>query len=322
MLTTSVRPVAEEFQLKETLARRHAVGRDSIILFNETGLFLSELFKSVSTAHSRIIAAAPAIADVALAADRAGTEFAECEPGELFAPDIDALKRKIRATSDIIYLANPNRLTGASYANSQLKTLASLVPEGLLIVDEYYHEFSQLTALPLLNKYQNLVVLRVFENWTKTGFSDCGYAIINEQLPEKLEFNSNLYRLERATAKKCLEIVDDKKSCETKVELIQKQALRVAKALSEIGFICQLAPADFILLELSNAGGTQNYLNGHNIRVERLGQGELSQNYWRCQISGNDQDNQIIEVFSRMPAKPLKTQTGVLRKPGVPVGSD
>ncbi len=313
MLSTSVRPSAEEFQLKEAIARRHAVARELIILFQESGLFLAELFKSFRSPHLRIITAAPAIADIPLAADRADAEFIDCESSEPFTSNIDSLKSNIKSSTDTIYLANPNRLTGASYANSQLKTLCSLVPDGMLIVDEYYHDFSRLSALPLLSKFHNLIVLRVFEDWNNIGLSDCGYAIINEQLLEKIESNSNSYRLERAAAKKCLEIIENRKFCDDQIELIQKQALHVAKALTGYGVNCQLVPANFILLEFTNAGEIQKYLNSYGLRVERLGQDGPLRNYLRCQISGSDQDNQIIEAFSRMPAELLNTQARPFR---------
>ena len=321
MLPASVRTSAEEFQLREALAQRHGIGRDSIILFQETGLFLAELFKSFNSPQLRVIAAAPVIADIALAADHANAELVNCVSSEPFAGDIDSLRNNIKSITDIIYLANPNRLTGASYSNSQLKTMASLVQQGMLIVDEYYHDFFRLSALPLVSKYQNLIVLRVFEDWTRAAHSDCGYAVINEKLLEKIEFNSNSYRLERGSAKKCLEIIDNKKSCDTRIGLIQKRALQVAKELCGCGIKSQLAPADYILLELTNAAEIQEYLNSCGIRVERVSQDGLLQNYLRFQITGSDQDNKIIEAFSRIPASLLYSQAEHIRTSGAFAGS-
>ena len=322
MLSTSERPSAEEFQLREAIARRHAVERESIILFQETGLFLVELFKTFHSPHLRVITAAPAIADIPLAADRAEAELVDCESGEPFTGNIESLKRKIKSITDIIYLANPNRLTGASYANSQLKTLASLVKEGLLIIDEYYHDFSRLSALPLLNKYHNLVVLRVIKDWSRTGLSDFGYAIINESLLEKIELNSNSYQLERAAAKKCLEIIDGGKFCDSRVALIQNQALDVAKKLSGIGIKCQLSPTNFILLQVANPDEVQKILKQGGIKADALTQNADAPKYLRIQISGSDRDNQIIEAFSRMPDVVLNSQAKLFRTSGTFTGSN
>ncbi len=313
MLSASQRSSAEEFQLREAIAQRLTVDRESIILFQETGLFLAELFKSFRSPHLRIITAAPVIADIPLAADRADAELVDCESSEFFIGNLDSLKSQIKSNTDIVYLANPNRLTGAGYANSQLKTLASLVREGLLIVDEYYHDFSRLTALPLLNQFHNLIVLRVFEDWNRTGVSDCGYAIINERLLENIEFNSNSYRLERAAAKKGLEIVNDINSCETKVKLIQKHSLQVAKELSGLGISCQLAPTNFILVPVANPDEVQEILKQRGIKADALFQNANAPKYLRIQITGSDNEQQIAAAFSKMPASLLESQAKPFR---------
>ncbi len=322
MIPELVRQSAEEFQLKEAIAQRYAVDRESIILYQEIGLFLAELFKALQSPHGRIVAAAPAIAEIALAADRADAELIDSESNELCEDNLDSLKSKIKSSGDIIYLANPNRLTGATWANAQLKTLAALVSDGLLIVDEYYHDFSRLTALPLLNKYRNLILLRAFEDWTKASQFDPGYAIMSEQLLDKFKNTSNSCGIERAAAKKCYDIMADRNSCDNRIELIQKQALQVARELTKIGVKCQLCPTNFILLQAGQPGEIQEFLKTRGIKADSLVQGGAAQKYLRIQISGSDQDHRIIEAFLRMPAALLNSQAKQFRSPGTIAGSN
>jgi histidinol-phosphate aminotransferase len=308
MLPESARPSAEEFQLREAIARQYAVNRESIILYQDIGLFLAELFKSFQLPQIRIVTAAPAIAEIAMAADRADAELVECESNDLCAGDIDSLKSKITSSADIIYLANPNRLTGATFANSQLKALAALVNEGLLIIDEYYHDFSGLSAQPLLNKCLNFMVLRAIENWTHFSPSGCGFAIMGERLVEIFRNISNSFRLDRAAAKKCFEIINDRNSCDSRVKLIQKISLQVAKELSGLGIKCQLTYANFILMQVANPGEVQQFLRERDIQTHWLVQNGVRQNFLRLRITASDKDKQIIEAFTRMPESLFKIQ--------------
>jgi len=308
MLSTSVRQSAEEFQLKEAIAQRQAVDCESIIVYQEIGIFLTELFKSFHSPRCRVIAAAPVIADMAMAAERADTELVECESNEPFAIDIDSLKSKIKSNGDIIHLANPNRLTGAALANSQLKILAASVNEGLLIIDEYYHDFSGLSALPLLKHQENVIILRSFENWLSAQQPDFGYAMVSEQFLKKRGLVWPACGMGRATARKCFEIFEATDLSKKQVRLILENALRAAKELTRIGVNCQLAPADFVLLQVSNAGEIQEYLGSCGIRVERIGQVGPLQNYLRYQITADDKVRQLVKAFSSMLTLPTKSQ--------------
>ena len=65
-----------------------------------------------------------------------------------------------RLTSDLVFICNPNNPTGTTFAN--LESWLTQNPQTLFVVDEAFIEFTtQLTTtMPLLSRFDNLVVLR------------------------------------------------------------------------------------------------------------------------------------------------------------------
>lgn len=300
MLTETYRPSAEQFRLKEELSQRHATNFESVILFQELGTFLSELFNNADSRQSRLVTMSPAIADIAIAADKAGIELIETVFLQPFTIDVAAIKNLLKSSQDIIYLANPNRLTGATCSNAQIKPLAPLVSKGLLIIDEYYHDFSRLSAVPLLKSYDNVVLLRPLGESSFSGRSEYGFAIVSDDL---LELNSQRLpgdTMERATARKCLEIIRDKKSIEKRVAEIQNRSLQVAKKVSELEVRCQLTPTNFILLQMRCHTEVTMLLNSSDIELRGFKNNSTLQNYVRYRITGTERDFKIVEVLSRV----------------------
>lgn len=81
---------------------------------------------------------------------------------EDFSLDMEAFLRRITPATKLIYLANPNNPTGNILLSiAQIESLLKAF-SGILVVDEEYYDFSGVTALPLLKRFDNLIVLRGF----------------------------------------------------------------------------------------------------------------------------------------------------------------
>lgn len=74
--------------------------------------------------------------------------------------DWTALENLPRLTSDLIFICNPNNPTGATFG--QLEAWLIQNPRTMFVVDEAFIDFTTQisTAIPLLNRYDNLIVLR------------------------------------------------------------------------------------------------------------------------------------------------------------------
>ncbi|HWY79325.1 MAG TPA: histidinol-phosphate transaminase [Candidatus Sulfotelmatobacter sp.] len=95
----------------------------------------------------------------------------------------------------IVFITNPNSPTGN--VTPQEEIVKILKTGKLVVVDEAYYEFSKTTATPLLNKYENLIIIRTFSKWAGLAGLRIGYAIaqksfIDQILKIKPPFNVNI----------------------------------------------------------------------------------------------------------------------------------
>ena len=99
-----------------------------------------------------------------------------------FKPDVKNVIKVLKSTPiKITFVCNPNNPTGTI---TDLKEIELILKNtsGIVVVDEAYREFYGVTSIPLLAKYNNLVILRSFSKFGAMAGARVGYLIANEKL--------------------------------------------------------------------------------------------------------------------------------------------
>ena len=102
------------------------------------------------------------------------------------------------AGAKLTLVVNPNAPTGTPYALDTLDALASQV-RGVLVVDEAYVDFGGETALPLIEKHENVLVLRTMSKAFGLAGVRLGYAFGPPALVEALYKIKDSYNVDRLT---------------------------------------------------------------------------------------------------------------------------
>ncbi len=91
-----------------------------------------------------------------------------------------------RENAPIIF-ANPNAPTGIALKTSEIEEMIKNSPKDkVFVVDEAYADFSDESAIPLIEKYDNLVIVRTFSKSLSFAGMRCGFVISNPKLIEKI----------------------------------------------------------------------------------------------------------------------------------------
>jgi len=115
-----------------------------------------------------------------------------------FAVNVGAVKAAINKKTKVVFLANPNSPTGNI---TPRKDILEIVDTGVpVMVDEAYYEFSGETVAPLVNQYENLMVLRTFSKWAGLAGLRVGYGLFPPKIAEyllrtKIPYNVNVAAL-------------------------------------------------------------------------------------------------------------------------------
>ncbi|MEH6890665.1 histidinol-phosphate transaminase [Bacillus sp. JJ864] len=106
--------------------------------------------------------------------------------------DLEAMLAQVDEHTRIVWICNPNNPTGTYVAEKQLLSFLEAVPKTtLVIMDEAYYEYAGAKdypqTLPLLENFENLMVLRTFSKAYGLASFRIGYAVGNEKLIRSLE---------------------------------------------------------------------------------------------------------------------------------------
>jgi histidinol-phosphate aminotransferase len=112
--------------------------------------------------------------------------------------DVEAIRgRAMAEQADLIILCSPNNPTGTRMAEEDLARIARGF-NGLVVVDEAYHEFAGRTCVPLLDEAANLIVLRTFSKAMAMAGLRLGYLLSSAELAREvhkatLPYNVNIF---------------------------------------------------------------------------------------------------------------------------------
>jgi histidinol-phosphate aminotransferase len=136
----------------------------------------------------------------------------EIQDGRAEVIELDRLMRlpieRIRASSSRAFvLTSPNAPTGVGFANAELE-LALDGYRGLLVVDEAYAAFARESAVPLLARHRNVVVVRTLSKAYALAGIRVGYALADAAVIDVLDRvrdSYNVSRLSQVAARAAIE---------------------------------------------------------------------------------------------------------------------
>lgn len=200
-----------------------------------------------------------------------------------------------------VFIANPNAPTGIALKRKDIEALLGQNRNRLVVVDEAYVDFGADSAVPLLSKYDNLLVIGTFSKSRQLAGARLGYAVGSEELIadlNTLRFSFNPYNINRLTLLAGEAAVRDVQYFDYCRKLIMENRQYVSEKLRGLGFQVLPSMTNFVFAGSGRfASGKEYYeaLRSRNILVRYFDQDRL-RDFVRITIGTTDQMDALISA--------------------------
>nr|WP_321392915.1 histidinol-phosphate transaminase [uncultured Desulfuromusa sp.] len=171
-------------------------------------------------------------------------------------------------TGKIFFLTSPNAPLGLGFHNDYISELAERC-EGILVVDEAYVDFTDVSAMELVKKYENLVVTRTFSKSYSLAGMRLGLAVARPEVIAALDKIRDHYHLDRLALVAATAALKDQTYLRSTVSRICATRDWFSSELRQLGYQIPPSQTNYIFAAAPDADGKQVYdaLFAHKILV-------------------------------------------------------
>ena len=208
----------------------------------------------------------------------------------------------VRENGGVIF-PNPNAPTGALLPLADVEEIVKKNQDVVMVVDEAYIDFGGVSALPLTEKYHNLLVVQTFSKSRSMAGMRIGYAMGNEKLIQYLndvKYSFNSYTMNQTALAAGIEAVRDVAYFRETTQKIIRTRERVKAQLRELGFFFPDSQANFLFVTHKSCPAKELFeaLKKEKIIVRYFAKPRID-NYLRITIGTDEEMDTLIGFLRR-----------------------
>lgn len=203
-----------------------------------------------------------------------------------------------------VVIANPNAPTGVELPLKDIEEILQKNRDVVVIVDEAYIDFGGESALPLIDKYDNLLVVQTFSKSRSMAGMRIGYAFGNEKLIKFLsdvKYSFNSYTMNTPTLELGALAISNRDYFDKTRNMVIGTRERVKKELKNLGFEFADSKTNFIFAKHPKKSGKEIFANlrSRGIIVRRFDLPRIDE-YLRISIGTDEEMDTLIRALKEI----------------------
>ena len=203
-----------------------------------------------------------------------------------------------------VVLANPNAPTGIAVGLDTVEKLLRANPDVVVIVDEAYIDFGAQSAVGLIGKYHNLLVIQTASKSRSLAGLRVGWAMGDENLTAALRCvrdSVNSYTLDRLAQAGAKAAIEDEEYFRTTRQKAMDTREWTERALAEKGFTVLPSQANFVFVRHPARTGREllDGLRQRGILVRRWDRPEI-ENWLRISIGTRSEMEALVRALDEL----------------------
>ncbi len=204
----------------------------------------------------------------------------------------------------MVVLANPNAPTGIAMPRAGIEQILQANPDRVVLIDEAYVDFGGESALPLVDKYENLLVARTFSKSRQMAGARLGFAVGQPALIQdldKMRFAINPYNVNSLTQIAGAASVRDPEYFRWTRDRVINARDYTSAELTKLGFVVLPSCANFVFAKPCNIGARDyvQALRARNILVRWFDKDRI-RDYARISIGSMEQMRALIDATAEI----------------------
>ena len=161
-----------------------------------------------------------------------------------------------------IFIANPDAPTGLALSRDEIEQIVKSNPDNVVVVDEAYVDFGGESALPLIKKYDNLLVTGTFSKSRSMAGARLGFGFAAPSLIADLHTlrnSTNPYNVNAMTMAAGIATLEDDAYTQRNCQTVCENRDFVTDGLRALGFVVVDSKANFVFARHPERSGEEIY---------------------------------------------------------------
>lgn len=220
--------------------------------------------------------------------------------------DTDSILNSINNKTKMIFLCTPNNPTGTLIDEKDIRDIASGNPDVLIVVDEAYFEYAEVTNKDLINEFDNIFIIRTMSKVMGLAGMRMGYGLACSEIIEYMHRIKPVFSLTRLSHVAALNTLRDKNYIETSIEKGIESREYLYNELSKIDSLNVFpSKSNFMLIGIKDTGFTASEfafeLMKKGVIVRDCTSFKGLDEYWiRISICTLEEDKKFIDIVKEV----------------------
>jgi len=294
-------PENESPALKAKLAELDDVDTEQILLGSGSNQILQTLLNATIESGDRVVITPPTFSlwELWTGIYHAENILVPHVPGDDY-PLQDVLQAIEQSQPKIVFMCSPNNPTGYQTSLDALKAVCEAAP-GLVFWDEAYVEFTDQTAVPLLDKYENLLISRTFSKAYSMAGLRFGYFIANAAVIAELRKCNIPYNVNILTEHIAMTVLDCKKEmAEAVAYLIDERDHMAAEMQKMKNLTVYPSAANFLLIKGPDHIDLFSELKEHSVLVRDVSSYPMLKDHQRVSVGFKEENDFFLNALQKI----------------------